>query len=69
MSFPDDSTGKEPACNAADTGDTGSIHGVGKIPLEEDMATHANILSRRNPQTEKTGGLQPECHKELDTSE
>ena len=27
--------------------------------LEEDMATHSNILARRIPQTEEPGGLQP----------
>ena len=26
--------------------------------LEEDMATHSNILARRIPQTEEPGGLQ-----------
>ena len=27
-------------------------------PLEEDMATHANILAWRDPWTEEPGGLQ-----------
>ena len=30
---------------------------VGKIPLEEGMATHSNILARRIPWIEEPGGL------------
>ena len=30
---------------------------VGKIPLEEDMATHSSILAWRIPQTEEPGRL------------
>ena len=32
MGFPSDSAGKEPACDAGDTGDVGSAPQVGKIP-------------------------------------
>ena len=32
MGFPDGSTSKESACNAADTGDSGSIPGLGRRP-------------------------------------
>ena len=28
-------------------------------PLEEDMATHSNILAWKTPWTEEPGGLQP----------
>ena len=31
---------------------------IGKIPLEEGMATHSNILAWRIPWTEEPGGLQ-----------
>ena len=31
---------------------------VGKIPLEEGMATHSSILAWRIPWTEEPGGLQ-----------
>ena len=31
---------------------------VGKIPLEEGMTTHSDILAWRIPQTEESGGLQ-----------
>ena len=49
--------GKEIACNAGDTGDTGSISGQEDF-LEKEMATHSNILSWEIPPTEKLGGLQ-----------
>ena len=32
--------------------------GVGKIPLEEDVATHCSILALRIPCSEEPGGLQ-----------
>ena len=38
-------------------------------PLEEEMATHANILAWRMPWTEEPGGYSPWGHKELDTTE
>ena len=31
---------------------------VGKIPLEEEMVTHSNILAWEIPWTEEPGGLQ-----------
>ena len=47
---------KEPACNAGDSGDLGSIPGW-EDPLEEEMATHSSILAWRIPWTEEPGGL------------
>ena len=48
--------------NAGDARDLGLIPGfdlqVGKIPLEEEMATHSRILAWRIPWTEEPGGLQ-----------
>ena len=44
--------------NAEDTGDEGSIPGLGRS-LEEEMATHSSILAWRIPWTEEPGGLQP----------
>ena len=40
--------------SAADLGDVGSIPGSGRS-LEEEMATHANILAWRIPRTEEPG--------------
>ena len=49
------SDSKESACNA---GDPGSIPGLGKIPLEKEMATLSSIFAWRIPWTEEPGGLQ-----------
>ena len=49
---------KNPPANAGDIRDSGSIPGVGKIPLEEGMATHSNVLAWRIPWTEEPGGLE-----------
>ena len=46
--------GKE---SASSVGDQGLIPGFGKS-LEEDMATHSNILAWRIPWTKEPGGLQ-----------
>ena len=50
-------SGKETACSARDTGDTGLIPGW-EDPLEEGMATHCSVLTWRIPRTEDPGGLQ-----------
>ena len=52
-----DSPGKASACNAGDTGDTGSIPGLGGSP-GEGMTTHSSILAWRISWTEEPGGLQ-----------
>ena len=49
--------GKEFACNAGDTGDTGSISGQ-EYFLEKEMATHSSILAWEIPWTEEPGGLE-----------
>ena len=48
--------GKEPACNAGDAGDLGSILGR-EDPLDEGTATHSSILAWEIPWTEGPGGL------------
>ena len=53
VSLPRWFSGKEPTCNA---GDTGSI--LGKDLLEKKMATHSSILAWEIPRTEEPGGLQ-----------
>ena len=40
----------------ANSGDVGSIPGLGRSP-EEEMATHSNILAWKIPWTEECGGL------------
>ena len=46
LDFPDGSMVKNPPANAGDAGDAGGIPGQGD-PLEEEMATHSNILARK----------------------
>ena len=49
---------KNPLANAGDAGEVGSILGSGKIPLEEKMVTHSNILAWEIPWTEEPAGPQ-----------
>ena len=56
--LPADSSGKEPACRCKRRKKHGFTHWVGKIPLEEGMATHSSILTWRIPGTEEPGRLQ-----------
>ena len=60
-------SGKESACNAGDTGDTGQ-----EDPLEEEMATHSSNLAWKTPRTEELGwpqsrGLKRVGHGQLST--
>ena len=57
-SFPDGAGGKEPACHSRRHKRRRFNPWVGKIPLEEGMATHSNILAWRIPWTEEPGGIQ-----------
>ena len=47
---------KNPPAMQGDTGDAGSIPGLGNL-LEESMATHSSIFTWRIPWTEESGGL------------
>ena len=53
--FPGSSVVKNSPANA---GDMGSIPGLGRFPLEEEMATPSSILAWEIPWTEEPGGLQ-----------
>ena len=44
MGFPGGSVVKNPPANAGDTGDAGTVP-ESRDPLEEEMATHSNILA------------------------
>ena len=57
MGFPGGSDAKESACNVGDPESTPDPC-VGKIPLEEGMATHSSILVWKIPWTEESNGLQ-----------
>ena len=41
----------------------------GEDPLEEETATHSNILAWEIPLTEEPGGLRPQGRKESGTTE
>ena len=57
LGFPGGSVGKESACNAGDTGDTGLTPGSGRPPGEgQDNPLQHSFW--RIPWTEKPGGLQ-----------
>ena len=60
--------GKEPTCNAGDTGDIHLIPGQ-EDPLEEGMATHSSILAWRIPWTEEPGRTQSTGLQGLDRTE
>ena len=50
--------GKESTCQCGRHRRCGFDLWVGKIPLEEEMATHSSILAWKIPLTEEPGGLQ-----------
>ena len=54
-------SGKEFACNAGDTGDSGSIPGLGRSPGGAN-ATHSSILTWKVPWAEEFTGLQRVGH-------
>ena len=56
--FPSSASGKEPACQFRRPKRCGIDSWVGKIPLEEGMATHSSVLAWRIPRTEEPVGLQ-----------
>ena len=55
--FPGGTSGKEPACQCRRIKRCRFDLWVGKILLEEGMATHSSILAWRIPWTEEPGGL------------
>ena len=57
LGFPGSAVVKNPPANAGDAGDTSWILGR-EDPLEEEMATHSNILAWKIPWTEEPGWLQ-----------
>ena len=56
--------------HAGEAGDTGSIPGSGRSPLEKEMATHSCILAWEIPWREEPGGLQSMgSQRESDTTQ
>ena len=67
MGFPGGSDGKASAYNA---GDPGSIPGLGRNPLEKEMATHSSTLALKIPWMEELGaGYYPWGPKESGMTE
>ena len=57
MGFPGGTSGKEPTCQCK-RHKRGFVPWVGKIPLEEGMATYSSTLAWKIPWTEEPGRLQ-----------
>ena len=51
--FSDGSVGKESSCSVGDTGDMGSIPGLGRSPWRRQRQTHSSILAWKIPWTEE----------------
>ena len=60
-------SGKESACNAGESGDMGSIPGLGN-PLVKKMATHSSVLGKLHEQR-SLAGYRLKGHKESDMNE
>ena len=67
LGFPDDSGGKEPACNAGDTEDAGLFPGWGQALGERD-GSHFSILAWKFHGQRRLVGYSPWGLKELDTT-
>ena len=69
MGFPGGASGKELAHQCRRPKRHRFNPGVGKIPLEKEIATHSSILAWRIPWTEELAGYSLWGHKELVTTE
>ena len=58
LGFPGGASGQDPTCHCKTHNKWGFNSLVGKIPLEEEMATHSSILAWIIPWTEEPGGLE-----------
>ena len=57
MGFPGGAGGKEPTCQFRSLKRREFNPWIGKIPLEDNVATHSSILVWRIPWTDSSGGL------------
>ena len=69
MGFPGGSVGKDPACNAGDTGYMGSIPGSGRSPGVEAWQPSLVFLPGESHRQRSLDGYSLWGHKELDTTE
>ena len=68
MSFPDDSAGKELACNAEDAGDVSSIPGSVRSSGERNGNPLPVLLLEKSHGQRSLEDYSPKGHKELDTA-
>ena len=67
--FPDGSPGKESARNAGDTGDVGSIPGLGKSPWRRKWQPTPGFLPKKSHGQRSLVGYSPQGRKESDMTE
>ena len=58
MGFPGGAVVKNLPANTGDARDVGFLSLGREYPLEEQMATHSSIFTKKIPWTEESGGLQ-----------
>ena len=69
IGFPSGSEGEESACNAGDTGDSGSIPGSGKISWSKEWQPTSVFLPGKFHGQRSLEGYSPKGCKESDTAE
>ena len=69
IGFPRGSEGEESACNAGDTGDSGSIPGSGKISWSKEWQPTSVFLPGKFHGQRSLEGYSPKGCKESDTAE
>ena len=69
MGFPGGASGKESPCQCRRHKRRGFDPWVGKIPLEQETATHSSVLAWKIPWTEELHGYSPWGRKESDRTE
>ena len=66
MGFHDGPAGKESACNAGESGDAGSIPGLGKMPWRRKWQPTPAFLAGKSHGQRSLADYSPWGHKELD---
>ena len=69
MGFPSGSAGKESTCSSEDTGDVGSIPGLGRFPWRKKHQPTPVFLPEKSHEQRSLAGYSPKGCKELDTTE
>ena len=64
MGFPDGSVGKESTCSSGDTGDVGSIPGLGRFHWREKQQSTPVFLAEKSHEQRSLAGYSPKGCKE-----